>query len=222
MLDMQINDAKKLLVEAGKELLAKKLVVSSWGNISLKIEKDCFAITPSGGNYGQMNIDDIVIINADGKKMAGNKTPSTEKKMHMAIYKAHPDFRAIVHTHSTYASAVAAMRRPIPPLLDDMAHISNGPINVANYALSGSDELAKNAVEALGSGKAVLLANHGVVCCGSSLPEAMMIADLVEKSAQIYCITASMGGAYVIDRKYVEEIASFYNNHYSKRQEGME
>ena len=222
MVDMRIEDARKMVIQASLTILQKGLIVGSCGNISLKIEKDCFAITPSGRNYDKMKLDDIVIINADGKKMMGERTPSSETKMHMAIYAANPRFKAIVHTHSTYATAVAAMRKPIPPLVEDMAHISGGMINVAPYAISGSEELAANAVAAMGDSNAVLLANHGAVSCGKTLEEALSVAELVEKSAQIYCITASMGGGFLLDEKNIKTIRNFYKDHYSKRQAGKE
>lgn len=222
MLDLQINDARKLIIETGNILAQKKLIVGSWGNISMKIEKDTFAITPSGRDYDSLVPDDIVITNSEGKKLTGNRTPSTETKLHMAIYKANSKIKAIVHTHSIYVCAVAAMHKSIPVLVDDIAHINGGLINVAEYGLSGTDELAQNAVKALGNGHAVLLANHGAVCCGKTLKAALIVAELVEKAAQIYCITASMGGGYPLDEKNIKVIKEFYNSHYSKRQAGTE
>ena len=222
MLDLKIDDARKLIIETGNTLAQKKLIVGSWGNVSMQIEKDCFAITPSGRDYDTLVPDDIVITNSEGKKLTGNRTPSTETKLHMAIYKANSKVKAIIHTHSTYVCAVAAMRGPIPVLVDDMAHINGGPIQCAEYALSGTDQLAANAVKALGDGNAVLLANHGAVCCGKTLKAALIVAELIEKAAQIYCITASMGGGVPIDEKNIKVMRDFYKAHYSKRQAGKE
>ena len=222
MLHLQINEARKLIIKTGLAMAENKLILGSWGNISMKIEKDCFAITPSGRSYDQLTPDDIVIINSAGTKLAGARTPSTELKMHIALYASNPKLHAIVRTHSIYASAVAAMRADIPPFIEDMIQVVGGPIKCAEYALAGSTELAKNAVTAMDGACAALLANHGAICCGKTLREALNIADIVEKSAQIFCITASMGGGKCIDEKNSKVIRAFYNEHYSKRQAGEE
>jgi L-fuculose-phosphate aldolase len=222
VLHLQINDARKLIIEAGIALATKKLILGSWGNISMKIEKDCFAITPSGRSYDQLKPDDIIIVNSEGVKMAGVRTPSTEIKMHLALYKANPEFNAVIHTHSIYACAVASMRRDIPPFIEDMVQVVGGPIRCSDYALAGTEELAKNAVIAVGDNNAALLANHGAVCCGKNMREALNIASIVEKSAQIFCITEPMGGAVNIDAKNTKNLRAFYKEHYSKRQAGEE
>ncbi|MEG1726310.1 MAG: class II aldolase/adducin family protein [Acidaminococcaceae bacterium] len=222
MLDIQITDARKLIIATGVKLITKHLVAGSWGNISMKIEKDCYAITPSGRAYDTMTADDVAIVNSSGTKMAGNLIPSSELPLHLAIYKAHPCFKAIIHTHSVYASACAAMQRPIPALIEDMAQVTGGSLNVSKYAMAGTKTLATNAVLAMGDSNAVLLANHGAVCCGKSLAEALIVAEIVEKAAQIYCITASMGGGIALATEDVKQMRTFYKEHYSKRQAGDE
>lgn len=222
MLHLQINEARKLIIETGIALAERKLILGSWGNISMKIEKDCFAITPSGRSYDQLTPDDIVIVNSAGTKLAGSRIPSTEIKMHLALYASNPEFHAIIHIHSTYASAVSAMRQEIPPFIEDMVQVIGGSLKCAEYALAGSAELAKNAVAATKGSNAALLANHGAICCGKTIREALNIADIVEKSAQIFCITAPMGGGIAIEEKNIKIIRAFYQEHYSKRQAGEE
>ena len=220
MLEIQIADARKSIIEIGLKLLNKNLVAGSWGNISMKIDKDSYAITPSGRPYDLLRGDDIIIVNSDGTKLAGFGIPSSELLLHLAIYKKYPMFNAIIHTHSIYASACAAMHRQIPPLLEDTAQISGGSIKVARYALAGTKELANNAVEAMGTSNAVLLANHGAVSCGKSLDEALIVAEIVEKSAHVYCITASVGESFPLPTNDIKLLRNFYTEHYSKRQGG--
>ena len=220
MLEIQIADARKSIIEIGLKLLNKNLVAGSWGNISMKIDKDSYAITPSGRPYDLLREDDIIIVNSDGTKLAGFGIPSSELLLHLAIYKKYPMFNAIIHTHSIYASACAAMHRQIPPLLEDTAQISGGSIKVARYALAGSKELANNAVEAMGTSNAVLLANHGAVSCGKSLDEALIVAEIVEKSAHVHCITASVGESFPLPTNDIKILRNFYTEHYSKRQGG--
>lgn len=104
----------------------------------------------------------------------------------MEIYSAHPDIQAIIHTHSIYATACAVAYQAIQPIVEDLVQLVGGGVAVAEYAICGSDQLAKNAVEALGENNAVLLANHGVVGCGINLHEARIVCEVVEKSAQIF------------------------------------
>lgn len=222
MLNMQIEEARKLILKAVIEVVNKRLVTGSWGNISLKFEKDCYAITPSGHRYSTMSVEDIAIINSEGIKLTGECIPSSETPLHLAIYKARPDIRAIVHTHSVYATACSAMHSSIPALIEDTAQVVGGEVRTAKYAISGSNELGEYAVEALGTNHAVLLANHGVVCCGRDLDEALIIAELVEKAARIYCITAAIDGGdgIPLDNKDIVSLHDFYNKHYRKRQKG--
>ena len=222
MLEVQIADARQSIIELGFKLLDRKLVAGSWGNISMKIDKDCYAITPSGRPYDLLEEEDIVIVNSNGIKLAGSGIPSSELFLHLAIYKKYPTFNAIIHTHSIYASACAAMHRQIPPLLEDTAQISGGSVKVAKYALAGTKELAENAVEAMGASNAVLLANHGAVSCGKSLDEALIVAEIVEKSAHVYCITASIGESFPLPTNDIKLLRNFYIEHYSKRQGGDE
>ncbi|MGE4588512.1 MAG: class II aldolase/adducin family protein [Acidaminococcaceae bacterium] len=222
MLEVKIADARRSIIQTGLKLLERKLITGSWGNISLKIDKDCYAITPSGRSYDFLMEDDIIIVNSNGTKLAGSGIPSSELLLHLAIYKKYPTFNAIIHTHSIYASACAAMHRQIPPLLEDTAQISGGPIKVAKYALAGTKELADNAVDAIGTSNAVLLANHGAVNCGKTLDEALIVAEIVEKSAHVLCITASVGESFPLPTSDIKTLRNFYTEHYSKRQGGDE
>ena len=222
MLEVQIAEVRRQIVETGLILLEKGLVAGSWGNVSMRIDKDSYAITPSGRPYDLLTEDDIVIVNSRGIKLAGQGTPSSEMLLHLTIYARYPHANAIIHTHSIYASACAAMHRQIPPLLEDTAQIAGGPIKVAKYALAGTKELANNAIEAMGTSNAVLLANHGSVCYADSLFEALIVAEIVEKSAHIYCITAAMGESFPLPANDIKVLRNFYTEHYSKRQRGDE
>ena len=217
---IRIANARNLIITTGIKLLQRNLVAGSWGNISMRIDKDSYAITPSGRPYELLVEEDVVIVNAKGVKLAGTALPSSELLMHLAIYESFPATNAVIHTHSVYASACAAMHRQIPPLLEDTAQIAGGPIRVAKYALAGTKELADNAVAAMENANAVLLANHGALSCGNCLDEALTIAEIVEKSAQVFCITSAIGEAFPLPTADVMQLRSFYLDHYRKRQRG--
>ena len=110
------------------------------------------------------------------------------------------------------------MHKPIPALIEDLVQIIGGSVDVAEYALPGTEALAANAVKALQNKKAALLANHGVVCWGSSLNSALMTAEIVEKAAQIYYICETMGRAKLLPEADIAVMHDFYKQHYSKRQ----
>lgn len=214
-------DVRLDIVAAGKELLQKGLVAGTWGNISARIpgEEGRIAITPSGQDYRTLAKTEITIIGINGDIFEGGQ-PSSEMPMHLAIYAGRSDIRAIVHTHSIFASACAVARRPIPPVIEDLVQLVGGQVEVAEYALPGTPELAKSATLALGDKQAVLLANHGLVGCGLTLGEAMLACELVEKAAQIYLYANQLGGAYALDEADVAVMRRFYLEKYRQRQRG--
>ena len=220
--NLEITDYKKLIIKTALSLVEKKLTAGSWGNISVRINPNLIAVTPSGQPYDTLRETDILLVNASGEKLSEKGIPSSELPLHLALYENIADCQAIIHTHSTYASVCAALHQPIPSLLEDTAQIAGRAINVADYALAGTTELALNAVKAIGSSDAVLLANHGAVCCARSLEEALFIAEIVEKSAQVFCVASAIGTIVPLPDQDIKQLRSFYLNHYSKRQKGKE
>ena len=217
-----ILSAREAIVAIGKELIERKLVAGSWGNLSVKIADGVYAVTPSGRGYANQKPEDIVIVDDACKTLDGELTPSSESKLHTAIYNACPEAKAIIHTHSIYASALAAMRKPVPAIIEDIVQIIGGRVECAEYALPGTQELADNAVKAMNGRKGVLLANHGAVCCGKDLADALMVCEILEKAAQIAIICQSCGGAVELSSADAEIMHSFYEEHYIKRQRGEE
>lgn len=211
---------RKQILQTGLYLLDKGLVTGTWGNISVRIADNVFAVTPSGRNYQTLQPEDVVIVNSVGDSIEGHLAPSSELPLHLAVYAARPDICGIVHTHSVFASACAVSRRPIPPIIEDLVQSAGGEISVASYALPGTPELAEYAVQALADKFAVLLANHGVVAAGKTLSEALLVAELVEKAAQIFCWANLLGGAVPLSDEDVAGMHRFYLEHYRQRQGG--
>lgn len=219
---MSKAQAQAEIVAAGQRLIATNLVAGSWGNISLLVDDNTIAITPSGLGYEKQQPEDIVLLDAAGAVKEGRRIPSSESPLHVAIYKACPEARAIIHTHSIYASALAAMRQRVPAIIEDIVQIIGGPVACADYALPGTQELADNVVKVMGGRKAVLMANHGAVCWGKTLEDAFIVAQVLEKAAQIAIICASCGGAVELSQEDATIMHSFYEDHYSRRQLGKE
>jgi len=203
------------VIDYAHRMTEKGLIAGTWGNISVRIPgTDTIAITPSGRDYMTLVPNDIAIVNMNGEWVGGNYKPSSELPLHLAVYRARQDVGALIHTHSIYASACAAARRSIPAIIEDVAMMNGGDIEVAEYAANGSTELAANTVRALGQHQSVLLANHGMLGCGSNLKEAMTMCELVEKTARIFIAAQSLGGAVELDRDDVVRMRNQYLQHY--------
>ncbi len=188
------KQAKTEILQTCQAMQSAQLVIGSSGNASQRIEgTESVAITPSSVDYSCMNADDVMIVNMAGDVIEGERNPSIEYPLHLAIYRARPDVNAIVHTHCIYASALAVLREPLPPIIDEFVIRLGGQVEVAEYGLPGSEQLAENVVQALGVRNAVFLANHGALCCGPNLAEALHNAFLLERVAQIYLLTLAAG-----------------------------
>ena len=210
----QLAEMRQAVVDTGRQMIGHGLVAGTWGNISMRSpDGEQIAITPSGRPYDQLMPEDIVIINPTGQVLSGRR-PSSELALHLAIYRARTDVRAVVHTHSLYATACAVAGKTIPASLEEMVQAVGGPVQVAAYALPGTVELAANAVAALADRSAVLLANHGVAACGPDLTEALLVAELVEKAAHIHVVAEQLGGARELSDEDVALMRRFYLEHY--------
>jgi L-fuculose-phosphate aldolase len=216
---MMIEKVQSEIIVVGHKLLHSGLVTGTWGNISARVARDTLAITPSGRNYLSLETQDIVLVDQNGKIKEGKLAPSSELPLHVAVYQARSDIGAIVHTHSVFASACAVANKAIAPIIEDLLQVVGGSVEVAHYALPGTAELAHNAVKSLGNKNAVLLANHGVLGCGSTLSEALLCCELVEKAAQIYIYAQMLGGAISLSEDDISKMHAFYQQHYRQRQE---
>lgn len=205
------------VVRVGKELVRTGLVTATWGNISCRLPNNKgFLVTPSGIDYEKIDGKDLVTLDEAGNVMSGNKKPTSELLMHIAIYKARPDVNSVVHTHSHYASAFAVARRAIPSIVEDIAMLAGGSIEVAPYAFPGTQELADNVVKTLGRKNGVLLANHGVVGVGKDITEALRICQLIEKTALIYLSAMNLGEPHILSDAEIELLKDKYHNNYGQ------
>jgi len=218
MTTVKYEDVRRQIIEAGLEMAKTRLVLGTWGNISMRVPgEDCFAITPSGVDYNAIKAEGVAILDMEGRVIDGNMKPSIEWPMHLAVYRNREDVNAVVHTHSTYCTAMAIARKPIPAAAEDMVQIVGGDVRVSKYYLPGSPELGKAAVEALVGRNAVILANHGCLAAGNSLKETMKIAQIVEKSAQATILAQIMGGVVELKQDEIDIMRNFYLNQYGQR-----
>ena len=208
------REERELVLSTSLKLVEKGLVTGTAGNVSLRLlqegSSDLIAITPTSRYYDTLTVDDIPVIDLNGAAVEGQLKPSSEMRLHIAIYKARPDIRAVIHTHSTYASAASAAGLEIPVLLEEEAIFLGGTVRTAKYARTGTPELAHYAVEALEERNAVLLANHGVVGVGETIRQALDACEMVEKAAQVYFLALTTGRVNPLSPEAVKALKDVY------------
>jgi L-fuculose-phosphate aldolase len=177
-------DLRAGVVEAAQEMLRLGLVSGTSGNVSAR-DGESILITPAAMPYEQMTDDDLVELAPDGEPAEGGGRPSSEWRVHVAIYAARADVVAIVHTHSVHATAWSFDGEPLDTGTEEFAAATGGPVLTAPYAPTGSEEIASAAAEALGDRNAVLLGRHGVVGVGAAPAEALATCVVVERQAQL-------------------------------------
>jgi L-fuculose-phosphate aldolase len=181
------------------------------GNASVRIATERgFLVTPSGMPYDQLRGDDVVAIDLDGTIHPDQRVPSTEWRLHRDLYAARPDAHAIVHTHSPYCTSVACLRRAIPAIHYMVILAGSDEIPCAQYATYGTAELAASVVRALGPGRACLMANHGMVALGDSLPAALTLASEIEVLAAHYWRAVQLGAPHVLTADELDDVRRQY------------
>jgi L-fuculose-phosphate aldolase len=204
------------LVTTSKRMSELGLTPGMSGNVSVR-SSGGIIVTPSGMPYSELRPDDVVEIKADGSVRPGQRAPSTEWRLHRDILAARSDVEAIVHTHSLYCTTISMLRRPIPAVHYMIVLAGSDEIPCAQYATFGSAELALNAVTALHGADACLLANHGMVALGRSLPAALKLAAEVETLAAQYWHAAQIGSPHVLDRSELIAVRERFAEYGQKR-----
>ena len=216
---MNADEAKQVVSEAGKKLIANGLTGGTWGNISCRIDPTRMAITPSGMSYETLTPDDIAIVDfsSDEVTWEGKHKPSAEMKLHIAIYQERKEIGAVIHSHSMNASTVAVARREVPPILDDMVQIIGPSIRVADYALPSTKKIVKKTMSALKGRNAALMANHGAVCLGRDMEEAFTCTFVLEKTCKAFIEAEFLGGVKTINKFEAHFMRQYYIRKYGKR-----
>lgn len=195
--------ARKDLLAAQRLLHERGLNVGASGNVSVRTA-DGLLLTPSALPPDEVTPASMVEMSMDGS-LVSDGVPTSEWRIHRDIYLAFPDAGAIVHTHSTYASALAALREPLPPFHYKVAMGGGRYIPCAEYATYGTQALSDNVVAALGDLKACLMANHGMVAHAPTLKQAIALATDVEVLCQQYLIARSAGTPVLLTDEQMDD-----------------
>ena len=193
------------LVATARRMSELGLTPGTSGNISVRNHVG-FLVTPSGMPYGELRPTDAVEMRMDGTLRPGQRIPSTEWQLHRDILAARPDALAIVHTHSLFCTTLSCLHKPIPAIHYMVALAGSDEVPCADYATFGSAELAANVARALHHGLACLMANHGMVALGTSLPAALRLAAEIETLASLYWHAAQIGAPFILDAVALDRV----------------
>ena len=200
------------------ELPGNDLVKWTGGNVSGRDpETGLVVIKPSGVKYPDLKPEHLIVLDVDGKIVEGNLSPSSDTASHLYIYRQRPDVGGVVHTHSPYATAFAAVGKPIPVYLTAIADEFGGPIPVGGFALIGGEEIGKVVVESIGTSIAVLLKNHGVFTIGKNAESAVKAAVMTEDVARTVWYALQLGIPDEIPAGDVAKLHHRYTNVYGQR-----
>lgn len=211
---MLLENLRVEICRLHKELPANHLVVWTSGNISGRdVESGLVVIKPSGVRYEELTPEKLVVVNLDGQVIEGTLKPSSDTLAHLYVYRHRPDINGVVHTHSPFATAWAAVGRPIPPVLTAICDEFGGPIPVGKYAKIGGDEIGREIICSIGNSPAILMKNHGVFTVGRTPEEAVKAAVMVEDVARTVFYAMLLGQPEEIPpeevarahRRYLEE-----------------
>ena len=202
------DSARRDIVEAGRRLYMRGYVSGNDGNLSARISEDVIIATPSGVSKGFMAEDMLIKLDLDGNVLSGGLTPSSEIKMHVAIYKKSPDMLAVCHAHPPVAAAFAAAGVALDrPFLQESVMLL-GVIPVADYAPPGSDELADGAAAFCSDYHGALLEHHGAVSWGDSITKALFRMESIEYTATVAMYSKMLGFGRTLSPERVNELVS--------------
>lgn len=209
-LPMSASEIKQMLLDTARDLLHKGLVEGTSGNLSARLPSGEVVMTPSSLNYEEMTLGDLVVCDLDGNVIAGERPPTTEKELHLACLRRYDDIHAVIHSHAIYCSMFAVVRQPIPCVIEELDIYVGGEVPVAEYRMTGTDELADEVARFVGDRAAVLMANHGLLAVGKDLRDAMKVTALVERTARIVWGSRLLGEAVPLPGETIERFAGIY------------
>ncbi len=204
------QEVKEAVLRTAKEMLQSGLVEGTAGNLSGRLPDGNVVMTPSSLDYEVMELDDLVVVDLAGNVLAGERSPTTEKQLHLACLRAHDDLGGVIHSHAMFATMFAVTRQPIPCVIEEFDVFVGGDVPVAEYKMTGSDELGEEVARWVENRGAVLMANHGLLTVGKDIENAMKVAHLVERTAQIIWGSRLLGDLVPLPDSTLEKFAPIY------------
>lgn len=215
---MLMQEERELIVHYGKKLLTSGLTKGTGGNISIcDREKGLMAISPSGIDYFDTTPEDVVVLDLKGNIVEGNRKPSVEHSMHAIFYTDREDVNAVVHTHAVACSTMAALHWDLPASNYIIALGGGTTVPCSKYGTFATPDLAKVALEGMGSGYACFLANHGFISSGPNVHMAFNVAEEIEHCCEIYLKAKSVGEPVVIPDEEMMKLFEMFKSYGQKK-----
>jgi L-fuculose-phosphate aldolase len=200
------DEQRRDLCAVGRWLHERGYIVATDGNLSLRLDRDRVLTSPTAVSKGMMAPDDLVITDANGRKLSGRRNPSSELAMHLLIYKRRPKVHAICHAHPPVATGYAAAGLPLNKALLSEAVLALGCVPVAAYGTPGTPELVEALAPFVDRYDSVLMANHGVVTLGPDLLTAFFRMETTEHYARVALVTELLGKQLLLSGRDVEKL----------------
>ena len=219
---MLLQKEREDVVKYCRKMITAGLTKGTGGNISiLNRQSGLMAVSPSGIDYFEMEVEDVVVMDLEGKIVDGRRKPSSEYELHRIFYVKRQDIDAVVHTHSIYSTVLATLRLPLPASSYLVAY-SGLDVRCAEYASFGTTELAERTFAAMTDRFAVLMANHGLLAGSKDILNAFNIAEQIEHCAEVYVKARAIGDPVILDteemKKMIVQFGSFYGQKASKEE----
>ena len=214
-----VAELREIVSDLHAELPRNGLVAWTSGNVSARVPgADLMVIKPSGVGYDDLTPESMVVCDLNGNPVGDGYTPSSDTATHAYIYRHMPEVGGIVHTHSTFATAWAALGEPIPCVITAMADEFGGEIPIGPFALIGSDEIGRGVVATLASHRspAVLMRSHGVFTIGPAVRDAVKAAIMCEDVARTVHAARMLGPLEPLPQDQVDALHKRYKEHYGQ------
>jgi L-fuculose-phosphate aldolase len=209
--------SRRSVVDIAQEMSRTGLSPGRSGNVSCRFG-DGMLITPTGLEYHDMTTEDVVFVGRDGAAGGGKRKPSSEWHFHLAAYAARPDRHALVHAHSLHATVLACAHKPIPAFHYMVAVAGGRDIPCVPYATFGTEALADHLAAGLKERDACLMANHGQVAIGETLPQALELAREVEVLAEQYLKVLMLNAVHLIDEDEMDRVIAKFKTYGARAQ----
>lgn len=208
--DPSPEEIKAELLWAAQTMLRTGLVEGTAGNLAARLPDGTVVLTPSSVDYDTMTLDDLVTCTPDGEVVEGHRSPTTEKALHLTVLRTYPELGATMHCHAKHVTMFAITHQPIPAVVEEFDVYVGGDVACTDYRETGTQELADEVAGRLADRAAVVMANHGLFCAGRRPREALHIAALVERTAEIVWGARTLGPIVGVPEDIGAKYASFY------------
>ena len=197
---VQNAELKQQVIDACLALVRLGLTTGTSGNVSVRVPGTAsVVVSPSSVRYESMSVADVCTVDVDsGDQVDGDRNPSSELLMHLAVHRARPDVGAVIHAHTLHTTALSLLGRGIPPIMDEQVGLLGGEVSLCPHMLPGSEGLAATVVAHLADRRAVILAHHGMLGCGRDVQQALDVCQATDRLALTYLLALRAGEPAVL------------------------